>query len=285
MERRSFLGLVGGAALTGLLGACTTSQEPKGSLEVTLDALCKEYKAEIGLSVHDHSRNKSFDYKRDTSSYEASVVKVPIALTTMRLAKEQGGMLDDEQWQLIEKSVGKSDNDATAQLFSALADGQGADDAGDVDESDADAVSSSAINETYERLGLQRTRAQKTWGDNKTYADDQVRIARGLVLGVDWVDPDDLSFLRSLMNPADESQAWGIGSMQSEKAGDKKVLDVDVKNGWLPNDDGTWNITSMGAVIAEGASYSVGVVSTGFESFAEGQKVISEVIKAYFEDL
>ncbi|WP_178945835.1 hypothetical protein [Kocuria sp. TGY1127_2] len=279
IRRRSFFGLVGGVASISLLNACAAGSDAKNNPEVTLDALSKEYEAKIGLSVYDHSRNKSFNYHGDVKSYEASVVKVPIALTVMRVANDHGGKLDQEQRDLVQRSVGQSDNDATAALFASLAQGQ------EPGSDEADTASSGAINETYEKLGVQRTRTNKTWGDNETYAEDQVQIAKGLVNRVDWVDSDDLEFLTSLMTPVDESQGWGVGSMQSAKAGDKHVNDVDVKNGWLPNDDGTWNITSMGVVFAEDATYSVAVVSTGFESFEEGQKVANEAVKAYFNAL
>ena len=134
-------------------------------------------------------------------------------------------------------------------------------------------------------MGVQYTRSAKTWGDNTTCSADQVQVARGLVDGVDWVHPDDMAYLRSLMSPEDESQGWGVGSMKNGRAGNKQVRTVEVKNGWLPNDDGTWNITSMGAVFTDDAAYSVAVVSVGFESFEEGQKIANQAVKTYFDAL
>ena len=287
LSRRSFLGLAGGAAATGLLAACSGDisgtngdrRDPK----ITLDALRTEYSAKIGLSVFDHSRQKEFDDHGDTESYEASVVKVPIALSVMRQAAEHGGKIDDDQRELIRRSVEQSDNEATAELFSSLADNPS--DTISSSQNDREALSANAINLTYTRLGVQYTRSAKTWDDNTTCSADQVQVARGLVDGVDWVHPDDMAYLRTLMSPEDESQGWGVGSMKNGRAGNKQVRTVEVKNGWLPNDDGTWNITSMGAVFTDDAAYSVAVVSVGFESFEEGQKIANQAVKTYFDAL
>ena len=108
------------------------------------------------------------------------------------------------------------------------------------------------------------------------------QIIRTIIDGVDWVNADDMEFLSSTMTPEDSSQNWGVGVMIGDQVNGTDVLDVDVKNGWLPDEEGWWYINSMGAVILPEAAYSVAVAAKGFPDEQTGYDAASEMVRAYF---
>lgn len=261
------------------------------AVTAALDEVSGRYDgAQLSLAAYDVAAGRSYAYHPDTWSYEASVVKIPIALSVLRQAKEQGGRLGDHQKDLMSQSVVYSDNAATQQLFLGLGDtqrsvtgdlpGSAADTSGITDYQDPQAAE--VLNTTYEKLGVRRTRSEGSWGDDRTWAQDQVQIMRGIAEGVDWVEADDLDYLRSLMTPDDSSQSWGGGVMSGKEVAGRKVTDVSVKNGWLPEDTGAWHITSSAVVTVGEDAYAVAVVSQGFADQQTGQQAASDAVQAYF---
>ena len=145
-----------------------------------------------------------------------------------------------------------------------------------------DPQAAEALNTTYEKLSVRRTRSEGSWGDGQTWAQDQVQIMRGIADGVDWVEQEDMDWLRSLMTPNDSSQDWGGGAMDGETVDGHEVSDVSVKNGWIQEDTGAWHINSSAVVTAGKGRYSVAVVSKGFPDQATGQQAVSDAVRAYF---
>jgi hypothetical protein len=306
MGRRRALGLGASALLAGVvLSACggreqedavpsvgaAPEDEAGGEISPVLEGIAEKYGAAMSLAVFDHDAGTLYRFAPEESSFEASIVKVPIALSTMRQAAEEGGRLSDMQRDLIERSVGYSDNLATAELFRLLGvqgeylSEQGPDEPGDPAMEEEDArKSSDYLDETYDLLGVTGTRADGTWGDNETQAADQVQIMRGIVDGVEWVDADDMTFLTGVMTPEDESQNWGVGAMIGDSVGGEAVTDVDVKNGWIQDDTGAWHINSVGVVFVNERAYSTAVISHGFDEQMVGQEAASEMVRAYFAE-
>ena len=312
LDRRRALTL-GATALAGaaVLSACGASEEKQAAEEAresqvgespaedlsekitaALDEVAARYEgAEFSMACYDHQTDRLTDYHPEVWTYEASVVKVPIALSTMRLAARGGGSLTQNQRDLISMSVGYSDNSATETLFGELGtqgahlSNEGPDDPGQPlgsNQQDIIQAASDQMDITYEMLGVERTRANGTWGDNQTWAMDQLQIIRTIIDGVDWVNADDMEFLSSTMTPEDSSQNWGVGVMIGDQVNGTDVLDVDVKNGWLPDEEGWWYINSMGAVILPEAAYSVAVAAKGFPDEQTGYDAASEMVRAYF---
>jgi hypothetical protein len=306
MGRRRALGLGASALLAGVvLSACggrgqedavpsvdaAPEDEAGGEISPVLEEIAGKYGAAMSLAVFDHDAGTLYRFAPEESSFEASIVKVPIALSTMRRAAEEGGQLSDMQHDLIERSVGYSDNLATAELFRLLGvqgeylSEQGPEEPGDPAMEEEDArKSSDYLNETYDLLGVTGTRAEGTWGDNETRAADQVQIMRGIVEGVDWVDSEDMAFLTGVMTPEDDSQNWGVGTMIGDSVGGEAVTDVDVKNGWIQDDAGAWHINSVGVVFVNDRAYSATVISHGFDDQMVGQEAASEMVRAYFAE-
>ncbi|MGH1978661.1 hypothetical protein [Rothia sp. L_38] len=163
-----------------------------------LDQLEADNGITLSLAVYNHTTGNLFLHKGDQWTYEASIVKVPISLTLLRLAAFEQRELTDEEKALIEASITYSDNNATIEIYRRF----GSDDG----ESTASAES---LNKTYELLGVTETRSAGTWGDNQTWAEDQVRIMCAIVDTVEWVNATDAQYLLEKMVPLDWSQTWG----------------------------------------------------------------------------
>lgn len=301
--RRRLLGLAGTGMLAALaLTACgdegsdsadvadADADARQEALDQALETVGEKYPdARISLGVFDHDAQELFLHAGDTWSYEASIVKVPIALSVLRRITETQGVLGDATKELLTRSVGLSDNAATQELFLSLGSGtEGAvedsqlpwetDGSGDYESS----ASASYLNETYQKLGVGRTESDGSWGDNQTWAEDQVQIMRALVERVDWVGSEDLDFLLDIMTPDNDSQDWGGGSMRDQELGGRTVTSVDVKNGWIQDDDGAWHINSVAVVEFGRSKYSLAVVSQGFQDQQTGQDAATDAVQAYF---
>lgn len=167
-------------------------------------------------------------------------------------------------------SLAVSDSNATIKIYRRF----GSDDG----ESTASAQS---LNKTYELLGVTETRSAGTWGDNQTWAEDQVRIMRAIVDTVEWVNATDAQFLLEKMVPLDWSQIWGVGSQYGQTVLGEPVTDVSVKNGWIQEDTGEWRINSVGVVRTEDTTYSLALLSKGFDDQQVGYEVSSQAVQAY----
>lgn len=219
-------------------------------LRSELDRLAAETDVVFSLAVTDHASGRTWSYRGGERYLEASLVKVPILLTLLRVQTEQGTGPGDEERSLAEAMIRRSDNDATDCLYEQI---------GGADE----------LRRTYELLGVEQTQAADIWGANETVAEDQVRIATALAGGVDWIRDDLMAWAVDLVETIDPGQRWGI-TAGSAGAADE----VGLKNGWLQDDALAWNVGSAGFVLAGDAGYSVAVLTAGAAELEEGIGVV-----------
>ncbi|WP_237199705.1 serine hydrolase [Rothia nasimurium] len=214
LPRRTMLAGAGlTLALSTLLVACGPSEEqiqPTATgeehtneahdvdINQALDQIEADYGITLSLAVYNHATGSFFLHKGDEWTYEASIVKVPITLTLLRMVAFEQRELTDEEKALIEAAITYSDNNATVEIF------------GRFGSNDGESVQSTeSLNKTYELLGVTKTRSVGTWGNNETWVEDQVRIMRAIVDTVEWVNATDARYLLEKMVPLDWSQTWG----------------------------------------------------------------------------
>lgn len=298
LTRRRLLCVVGLGSVGLALSACSGDEpseytaftlnaqgektDPDGSYRKLAEELNQLHKDTAGddmsLSVYNYSDQTTFVFTPDYRGYEASTVKVPLALTAMRRAFADQKFLSDELRELVKASIGFSDNDATVQIFASL---------GDTDEARA-----AEMNKTYDLLDISQTRADAGWGANLTGTEDHLKIQRAVYEGVDWIAMEDMQILRDSMNATDPaSQGWGVGVLAklSGAGADSTELDaaqkVLCKNGWLPDDLGTWYINSDGAALMSGKTFALSVMVSGFKDQVEGQHAASRAVEAVMRNL
>lgn len=249
--------------------------DPKDvDINEALTRLETEHSATISLAVFDHNEEKTFLHHANEWSYEASIVKVPVALTLLRRAVFEERTLTEEEKALIEASISFSDNGSTSEIFRRIGTaGSGAD----------SEASSESLNKTYELLGATMTRSEGTWGNNQTWAEDYVKIMRFIVEDIHWINKTDAEFLLEAMRPHDWSQLWGVGAKNNQTVFEKWVQQVSVKNGWIQDETGAWCVNSVGVVRTEDNTFSVALLSKGFADVNVGYEVATQAVQAYFD--
>lgn len=249
--------------------------DPKDvDINEALTRLETEHSATISLAVFDHNEEKTFLHHANEWSYEASIVKVPVALTLLRRAVFEERTLTEEEKALIEASISFSDNGSTSEIFRRIGTaGSGAD----------SEASSESLNKTYELLGATMTRSEGTWGNNQTWAEDYVKIMRFIVEDIHWINKTDAEFLLEAMRPHDWSQLWGVGAQNNQTVFEKWVQQVSVKNGWIQDETGAWCVNSVGVVRTEDNTFSVALLSKGFADVNVGYEVATQAVQAYFD--
>lgn len=240
------------------------AQDDRRALTTALDGLSAAVGAEIGLLVQDADGGTVFAHHPEVSGMEASLSKVPLALTTMRLAAERDGRLTEQQRALIRDSVHESGNESTTALYGALGPTLSA--------------MEGELNETYDLMGVSSTRSSGGWGHNPTTASDQLAVLGTVVRGADWLPEEDLAWLREQMRPTHPSQTWGVGAARADGSG---AADSLVKNGWLPDAGGAWDTHSVGRTVSGGTAHHIAVLGSGYPSAACGQDVATAVVDLY----
>lgn len=242
-----------------------TAEDDRPALTAALDGLGGAVGAEIGLLVQDADGRTVFAHHPELSGMEASLSKVPLALTTMRLAAERDGGLTEQQRALIHDSVHESGNESTSTLYGALG--------------PTVSAMEGEINETYDLMGVTSTRSSGGWGHNLTTASDQLAVLGTVVHGAEWLPEEDLAWLREQMHPGHPSQTWGVGTASADRA---VTADSLVKNGWLPDAGGEWDTHSVGRAAPGGTAHHIAVLGSGYPTAACGQDVATAVVELYF---
>ncbi|MDN3483114.1 serine hydrolase [Arthrobacter sp. APC 3897] len=235
--------------LSGALDACADD------INASADPGSRDAGTEFSAALYEKSSGRAWHYNAGGSYLEASLVKVPILLTLLREAtEEQRDLTPEEEYQAV-MMIEYSDNDATSALYGAVG-------------------GAPELARTYELLGVAKTDASEVWGVNSTGVEDQLRIARALLEGVDWINPGLLEFAVQLMENVDYGQRWGISSGVSDRG-----AEIALKNGWLQDDSLSWNVGSMGFVRAGDAEYAVVVLTSGTDTMQDGVSVVERVAR------
>lgn len=222
-------------------------------LEDALNQYADTLGSEFSAAVYEASSGRAWYYNRGGTYLEASLVKVPILLTLLRQATDEERELTLEEEYLSVMMIEYSDNDATTELYRSV---------GGAEE----------LSRTYELLGVTETSAAETWGANDTNVEDQLKIARALLEGVDWISADLQDYAVELMENVEDSQRWGISAGLQDGG-----AEIALKNGWLQDDELAWNVGSAGFVRAGGSEYAVVILTAGSSSMEDGVSAVEEV--------
>ncbi|MBD8045302.1 serine hydrolase [Arthrobacter sp. Sa2BUA2] len=240
----------GTVTLPGSTETPSATAEPELALQAELDGYAAETGTDFSVAIYEYESGRAWSYNPDGRYLEASLVKVPILLTLLRQATEEERGLTDAELLMAELMICQSDNAATDELYAAI---------GGAEE----------LQRTYGLLGVTETEAGDVWGANETVAEDQLRIATAVALGVDWVRPDLQDYAVGLLENVVPEQTWGITAGILNP-----VAEVGLKNGWLQDDLLAWNVGSSGFVVGGTTEYSIVVLTAGTDSLDEGISIL-----------
>ncbi|MFJ8637068.1 serine hydrolase [Streptomyces sp. NPDC093568] len=220
----------------------------------------------VAVLDQDGADQEIASYGKGATFETASIVKVGILATLLLQAQDEHRKLTAAERAKAESMIRTSDNEATNELWQAIGEAEG-------------------LDEAHERLGLSSTRGGPgiRWGLTRTTATDQVKLLRAIFArgpAASAHSPEGLSqesraYIRYLMARVAEGQDWGVSA--ADPQGSRWAL----KNGWLQRSrTGLWVINSIGQVTVHGRRYLVSVLSRGHASMQSGISLVERAARA-----
>lgn len=245
-------------------------QSMQEALEAAVDGARADLHTEIGVVVSNHSSGETVQINQDSEVRAASLSKVVVALSYLRHLKETDQPLTPENRALLEDSLVHSGNDSTALLFNSLG--------------EDDDAAATELTRTYRMLGAFETTADAGWGTETTTAADQSKVLTALTHTPDWVRGEDMDVIREFMSPdlgyPSYTQQFGVGVLAEAQATSEstQVTEVTVKNGWLPNDDGRWNVGTIGQANINGELHDIAITTVGAPNPECGYEILDDLV-------
>jgi beta-lactamase class A len=192
----------------------------------------------ISAAVEDVASGKTFLYRPGVAEQTASIVKVDILATLLHQAQLKSTPLDAEQQEIATGMIEDSDNDDATDLW---------DDVG----------GASGVAQFNAALGLSAIvpNTQGFWGETMTTAADEVKLLQAVAFANPTLDDASRAYELGLMEHVVGYEHWGVS------AGVAANATVALKNGWVPIDDGDWQVNSIGYVDGDGRQYLVAVLT------------------------
>ncbi|NYJ74105.1 serine hydrolase [Allobranchiibius huperziae] len=240
----------------------TATRTDPGILTRALDAALGARAGDVSVTAYDRRSSATFSYHPAMTNVCASIMKVLILTSVSHTRRAAGGSLTASDRDLAEDMITESDNDAATELYRR---GGGA----------------PAAQRVANALGMMSTRPNVRWGLTTTTAPDQVMLVRALAYGHSFLDNTDRAYIFDLMGRVDPGQKFGIGTLP---AGVKGVA-VQVKNGWLPYNPGSWHDNSIGHVQGAGRDYAAAILSTRNATDAAGRALITKAAAVLYTHL
>ncbi|MEK7248310.1 MAG: serine hydrolase, partial [Chloroflexota bacterium] len=198
------------------------------------------------------SERRIYQYNAEPWFGIASVVKVPIMLTVMDRAIDEGRPLTADESALLAAMIVESDNEATTALWNTIG-------------------GAPAVQGFLETSGVRGAFIDaQDWGDSKMSAESAARLL-GKLLNGEILDAPNRTLAMQLMSHVDPVQDWGAvvaGEFEGETG---------VKNGWYPEYDG-WVLASAGYVVPDaGPTYTVAIFTSDWLYFHDGVNSIEGI--------
>ncbi|NJC70055.1 serine hydrolase [Planosporangium thailandense] len=245
------------ASPTAALSAVRSPQEQRQQNEAALTAALQKYDedtyADLAVTVVDRRTGRTFSFNGQRPFETASTVKVDILATLLLQAQRAGRTLTSSEKSLARSMIEESDNDAATALWKKTG----------------------GISGSAGVFGLIATTpgARGKWGVTTTTTEDRARLIDTLADPAGPVANAD--YLFGLMRNVADDQSWGIS------AAARPSETVAVKNGWMTrdDDDGRWEINSIGRITGADTDVTMAILSRGHASQQAGITMVEAVAK------
>ncbi|WP_084699895.1 serine hydrolase [Streptacidiphilus anmyonensis] len=226
------------------------------SAVASLDRLLAEAPLHAAVAVLDPTSGQTLVRGEAAHPFvTASIAKVDI-LASLLLERQDTGAsgLTSAQRALATRMIEASDNACATQLFRQAGGGPG-------------------LSRANRRFGLTHTHVHDPrWGLTTTTASDQLRLLQQVFTTRSALDASSRAYVQRLMGQVEADQNWGVSA-----AADGHFA---LKNGWLPRNDGSWTINSIGGVMRHGRLLLVAVLSDRDASESAGITLTQALAKA-----
>jgi hypothetical protein len=251
------------AAAASIAVSCLSAAHPKLAARMATDirAALRGRLSTVALRVEDRSKQLTCSLNTRMRFDSASVVKVIILGTLLRMAETQHRQLTKHEVTLATEMITESDNDAASALWAEV--GRG-------------------------RLQYFLGRAKMTetqlgpggyWGLTLITAHDEALLLNLLMYPNTVLTPASRNFALNLMARVIPSQRWGV------PAGAPGDLTVHVKNGWLPLATHGWRIHSIGCFTGHHRGYTIVVLTEDNPTMQYGINTIQAAAKVIHRQL
>ncbi|HXW32813.1 MAG TPA: serine hydrolase [Acidimicrobiales bacterium] len=217
---------------------------------------------DLTAAVYDAETGTTSLYRPGVVEEEASIMKVDILSTLLAQSQNSGQGLTAGQMALCQPMIEESDNDDAQDLWDALG-------------------GAPAVSAYDQRVGLGDTTpdAAGYWGLSTTTAADQVLLLERIAYPNALLNAASQAYAMSLLTNVDPTQAWGVS------AGVPAGVTVAVKNGWLPLDQGGWQVNSLGIVQGDGRNYTIAVLTDEGTTEQQGIDAIEGLSALVWQEL
>ncbi|HEY4383983.1 MAG TPA: serine hydrolase [Ktedonobacteraceae bacterium] len=235
----------------------TTSTSAWASFEILSPHLAHylaTLKSNIGVSVHDLSRQRSYSYNASQRFIAASSIKVPIMLAFLDKLERQKREPNTREIHLLATMIKYSNNDSASILYDKIG-------------------GASGLTSFLRKHGIRGLAANPgAWGYSRispqTMVDLLTRLATGRIL-----TRHHRALALNLMRHVQASQRFGVGDTAPRGAS------VALKNGWVIAPDRLWAINSSGIITVHRETYVIAVYTKAQSSLKAGQRIIRSVCK------
>lgn len=184
----------------------------------------------------------------------ASAMKLSLLETLLWHNQQQGiSSMTSDQLAVATPMIEESDNDSASTMYQT--DGW-----------------SSGLNAFFQKVGATNTTAGQHWGLTPTTAPDQLKIINQVAYPGGLLTAASAKQANDLMDKVEASQDWGVS------AGVPTGVGVELKNGWLSNEDidgsAGWNVNSVGHVHGNGVDYTIAVLTNKDDDMQDGINTI-----------
>lgn len=249
----------------GIVGPSTWSalfQTNGSDLLRTIATFANTRQGTIAVSVLDIPTHQRYDYNPAATFDTASIVKVAIMGTLLRLAQATDHGLTATESSLMTPMIEYSDNDAATSLWNA-------------------AGGAPAIQSFTQLVGMNDTSPNQAgyWGLTQTTAPNQVMLMTDFALPNPLLTHAQRAYGLNLMHHVVSWEAWGIS------AGVRSGTYVALKNGWLPIGSYDWVVNSIGTIRGYGRHYVIAALTQGSPTETYGIDTIQSISRIVWNNL
>jgi beta-lactamase class A len=231
---------------------------PQQDSSASFDALSPElasylssFSSNLGVSLYDVTNQRYYSYNDKASFLMASSAKVPIMFTYLDQLKQQGAEPNDQDINELTAMIENSDNDSASDLYSQ--------------------ITAPGMNAFLKKIGVSGMQANDdAWGYSTTTPLAMVHLLIRLYKGT-ILNPQDRDLAFNLMENIEADQRQGLGDTAPPWS------TVAMKDGWVPDSNGTWAVNTSGIVMSGGEIYILSVYAQNQPSQEIGQNALQHV--------
>lgn len=257
------VGATAGTAAASSVVQCTSRADPKLAAELAANIAAARASRHdtVAAWVDAPKYGITCQYNGSEHFDSASVVKVIILGTLLRVAQEQNRYLTSTEAAEAKLMITKSDNNAATYLWRRLG--------------------LANLRHFLSLTGMKQTQlgANGYWGLTQVTPHDETVLLTRLTAPNSVLDNNSRAYALNLMHEVVSSQRWGV------TAGAPASVTWHVKNGWLPRATHGWRINSIGAFTFKGGWYTIVVLTMDNPTMAYGVTTVENIARVVHHDL